>query len=225
MNKKKSITILGDSLSMPRKKDGIAYENTYSCMLKNYNFDVINRSRRANDTSKQCELLNISDDILDYDSDIYIIHLGIVDCAPRVFTRRESKVISLLPNFFRKLILKFVSKFRRIITKYRKITYVNSKKFQENLDFILKYLRNKKVILINILDTNELNIERSFGFDTNIKNYNKIIESFKKNENITLIDSNSLPCSKKLIEDGIHISKEMHKCLAEKILLELNERH
>ena len=222
---KQQIVILGDSLGMPRLEEDLKYSDTYPCLLKEANFDVINRARRANDTFKQSEPLNLSDDISDFEGDIYIVHLGIVDCAPRIFSKKESKILSLLPGSIRKLITNTASKYRNQITKYRNITYVNSKDFEKNLKKIINHIaKNKKIILIKILDTDDNIKERSFNIASNINTYNEIIEQVALEYECDLIDPNLLFCTNKLLEDGIHINLDMHTCLTSEIIMKLNEK-
>lgn len=57
MKNKKRIVILGDSLSMPHPEEGVEYEDTYPYLLwdslLNKGYEVICRSKRANDTKIQ----------------------------------------------------------------------------------------------------------------------------------------------------------------------------
>ena len=78
-----------------------------------------------------------------------------------------------------------------------------------------------KVILINIADTNLENKSRSFNFEKNINNYNKIINSFsvKFANNVKILDLFSLSKIKEnvLLDDGIHISRETHITIAQEL--------
>jgi hypothetical protein len=132
---KKRIVILGDSLSMPRPNEGIILEYTYSYLL-NKSFEVINKSKRVNDTKLQILEQNILDDI-DYLNPDIIIYLGIVDCAPRLLSRNESRLINILPNKLRKIIINFLSKYRLFFTKLRNIQYVNMNSFKKNTELLL----------------------------------------------------------------------------------------
>jgi len=87
------ITILGDSLDMPRLNENILYKDTYAYKLDSLlgnDYLVINRSRRANTILEQANRQNINDDILSSESEYFIIHLGIVDCAPRLFSKKNT---------------------------------------------------------------------------------------------------------------------------------------
>ena len=145
------ISIIGDSLSMPRPDNGVDYNDTYSSLLSKKGFDVVDRSRRSNDTNLQSIRQHVVDDILYINPDIVIVLLGIMDCAPRIFTKIESRLLNLLPNSIKVLIIKFLSKHRYFITKHRRISYVDQSSFRSNLENIISSVKidNRKIILIN----------------------------------------------------------------------------
>ena len=74
------------------------------------------------------------------------------------------------------------------------------------------------MFVINIADTTEENKYRSYGFEENLSDYNKIIAdiSSKFGDRVDVFDTCSL--TKKspdlLWEDGIHIKKEAHDLIA-----------
>ena len=211
------VSILGDSLSMPRPSEGIVYESTYPFLLAENGYEVICKSKRANDTKIQSVKQNILDDVLFLNPEIVIIHLGIVDCAPRLFKRREIRLLNLLPIRVRTIVINFFSKYRYVITKTRKITYVNNVDYRRNLSKIIKDIQseNRKIILIKILDTNSSNLLRSFGFSENIKKYNEIIDDIAIALDLDTLDPNL--CNDGLLSDGIHINKKMHEYIAMKV--------
>jgi lysophospholipase L1-like esterase len=214
----KRIVIIGDSLAMPRPEEGVEYEDTYPYLLFKKGYEVINRSRRANDIKIQTIEQNILDDVIYLKPDVLVIHLGIVDCAPRIFKRYEKRIINILPSLMKKLIINICSKYRYFITKYRKITYVNEREFEENIIKIIETAKSisKQIIIIKILNTLERNDKRSYNFNKNIQKYNKILEKIANKYNIELIDPNSFG-KNGLLKDGIHINKQMHQYLFNKI--------
>lgn len=213
----KRIVILGDSLSMPRPDDGITYNETYAYLLYDKGYEVINRSRRANNTSIQAKTQNILDDIIFLDPTSIVIFLGITDCAPRMFTKKETLVLGIFPNFLRKIIIGFFSKHRYFITKLRKITYVSRVNFKKNMNTIIKHAveKNCQIILCTIPETNKTNIERSFNFKENIEMYNETIKKISNKYNLSLVETQK--CSDGLLEDGIHITKNMHHFIFQEI--------
>ena len=107
--KKQRIVIVSDSLSMPRPSEqpiSLLYEETYPYLLKkqlNNEYEIINRGRRSNTVIDQCNDQNIFDDILYFYPKFVVVHLGICDCAPRLFSKRFGKYIigNIRPAFLR----------------------------------------------------------------------------------------------------------------------------
>ncbi len=218
MNSKR-IVILGDSLGMPRGDSEIEYEDTYPYLLMNNlkNYEVIPRHRRTNDTSKQLSSQNIFDDIEMLKPDVLVVHLGIVDCAPRVFSRFQNAIVSILPSVIKGIILRAVSNFRYRITKLNNKTYVKKNIFKKNIkNFIdISDEMGIQLLFIEILMTSQENDNRSYNFKNNITEYNKIIEVAARSKCVYLIKYN--PQNDYLLKDGIHINKKGNEFLANKI--------
>lgn len=227
---KNRVVILGDSLAMPRPDEGVGYEDTYSYLIFKdiskwgWVGEVINRSKRANDTQYQAHFQNIADDILLLQPTHTIIHLGICDCAPRLFKKLEQKILNKIPMKIRDKIISFFSKRRKLVTKFRQITYVDIKSFEKNLLHIINNAKsvNSKIVLIGIKDTSKENIEKSYKFKEKIDSYNEIIKKIALANQIEIIDANTF--SGGLLSGGIHIDKYMHKYLYEKIICSINNR-
>ena len=222
----KFITILGDSLAMPRIENGIFYTNTYGYLLQKLlgnNYLIHNRSKRGNTTLEQCNYQYIYDDIEVIKNDIIIIHLGICDCSPRIIRKNEKFILNFLPITLRNYYIKFKSKHRRILTKFFPYTYVNKKDFQNYLITLINssLLVNPKTkfIFINIANTSVQNDKRSFNFRKYINTYNNILNDLSNIYNSDIINFHKMTVdnSNYLLEDGIHITKEAHSILANKL--------
>ena len=216
---KKRIVILGDSLGMPTGIGELEYENTYPYLLQLIlnDYEIISRNRRTNDTKKQLSKQNIFDDIEMLKPEYLVVHLGIVDCAPRVFTRTERAILKILPKILSSLIIKFISKYRYIITKTVQKVYTTKNVFEYNLEKFVEISKNSrmKLIFISILDTNDENKRKSYNFKKNIIEYNEIMEKVCKTNKIKLIKY-SYP-NNFLLNDGIHINKEGSKFIADEL--------
>jgi len=200
------IVVLGNSLPIPRPEDGVGYHDTYPYILTSMGFEVINKSKRINDIEIQSIETNLLDDVDAFQPNYLIMHFGIVDCSPRLFTKNNRKLLGILPNIITNNIIIFFSKYRYAITRFRKII-VRVKKNNKNI----------KIIVINITQTNEENRRKSYGFSSNISKYNKIFSKLECDFGpyLTLIDSNLYKNG--LLKDGIHINTGMNRYLACKI--------
>jgi len=109
----------------------------------------------------------------------------------------------------------------------QKRLYSIVKEFSKNLQIIVEESLKvaRLVVIIKILKTVDLNEKRSFNFNKKIEEYNKTIDDvirlFKTKEVcqkkvVILIDPNHF--SDGLLDDGIHINKEMHDYLTNQIL-------
>jgi len=216
------IIILGNSLSIPRPDDQVDYVNTYPYILVKSGYEVINRSRRINDIEIQSTEQNMLDDVDYLRPDYVVIHLGIVECAPRIFSKKNRAYLRILPSKIRNFIINFLSKYREIITKHRKINYVDIVSFEANFIQVINRIHSRnpsiKIVVININNTNMYNNKRSYGFNSNINNYNDVINKlpFKFPINLYVINTNLHKGG--LLNDGIHINSVMHKYISDQIL-------
>jgi lysophospholipase L1-like esterase len=226
------IVILADSLALAREEGGggIPFEATYPYLLdqslrKQLGPDsplVIERGRRARtiegvleDWFEQVELKT---------ADVVVVHVGIVDCAPRVFLRRERSFIETLRlKRLRKFILNFVHKHRRRIVLLRRLVYVPPGRFKQLVEKMVEKARDSKIrslLLINIVSPPDQLEERSPGFQDNVRTYNQILAEQVDGRLIQLIDLDRLiqqQSGAHLTIDGVHINEEAHKILAREL--------
>lgn len=218
------IVFIGDSLAMPRFE--IALEHTYPYLIgKEGKNEVISRNKRANTSISQNNAQNILDDVVFLTPDIVVIHLGIVDCAPRLFTKKQNYLLSKI-KILNKYIIKFFSDNRFFFTKYNPKVYVNKNEFSINITSLIKKCKKynvSKIYLLNISDTSLKNKKKSFNFNENIINYNSILDDISKKENIPLIDLYSCITSEMLLEDGIHLNRLGHRKVFEELEKKIND--
>jgi len=216
--KKTRIVILGDSLGLPRPK--LKYEMTYPVILQNLiekEFEVISRHRGLNDSEMQT--ISKWADIKCFEPNILVIHLGIVDYAPRLFSRSQELFLRRHPSFLTEKIISFKSRNRLFFTKYFPKVYVKPKKYEENIVNLIEYALEqniKKIILINIVKVSEQNKLKSYNFENNITTYNDTLSQVSKDYNIPLIDMYNVE-EKILLNDGIHLNKHGNEILASKL--------
>jgi len=221
----KKLTILGDSLALPRPEDGIVVDDIYSTKLAALpDMIVFNKAKISADTSLFLEAEQLYYDIYYSNSEYFILHLGICDCSPRLFTKKEKKFLSALIEIpmFTKRVNTYInnkSKERLYHTKNRMIQNVPINDFKKNYIRIIEEIKKsnpvKKIFLINIAVPGEGLIKKSYNIQHLVDNYNKIIHeiSIQYNSITKLIDVNTFTSkdSNFILKDGHHINKKVHK--------------
>lgn len=222
-----NIIIIGDSLSMQRLKDNTKYEDTYGYLVKT-SLDPKERnhvyilSKRANDSLTQSKPDNLLYNIKQFDPDIVIIHLGIVDCAPRLFTKNQQYIISILPEKLRSSIIAFISKRRLFFTKHFPKVYVKKGDFERHMQIIIDFIiaNDAKPIIINVAKPDKRLISRSYNILQNVKDYNMVLLKLAEKNKCPLIDNYKMAegIPGYLISGEVHLTKLGHKLLADEIL-------
>lgn len=126
------IITIGDSLALPRNE--ISHYETWIYKLKEcfFNFDIIDKSKRG----VTIDILNSAGDASGvdflefYKPKFVIIHIGIVDCAPRLFDRRSIEVLIIreLPKKIRESYMNLAKKTRKPLEKRLLLKLMNMKK-------------------------------------------------------------------------------------------------
>ena len=220
------INILGNSLALASPKQGLFYRDTYAFRLgRDLGLEntVVNRARRNMTVVEQIRDINAEDDIHYIQADYHIVHLGIVDCAPRLFTRGDQRLLGVMP--FRRIIIRFASKHRFFLTKIFPKVYVRkdvfARKYRDLLEAILQKTPTKKIFLINLAATKPRNIGRSYGIERNIQDYNAFIAGIASEipDRVRLIDLFAMTQvdPSLVFDDGIHLTAKGHEVLAETI--------
>jgi lysophospholipase L1-like esterase len=157
--------------------------------------------------------------------EVVIVHVGIVDCAPRVFLRREGAFVANIRfSWLKNRILKFTHDHRRRIVEFRRKVYVPLPRFERLVQTVVQKAREtgvQSLVFINIIRPPDSVEERSPGFQNNVIAYNRVLEEQAKHSFVTLIDLNRIVedaggCEK-LTVDGIHLNEHGHVLLAEKL--------
>lgn len=212
--KKENCVLIGSSMSLPRLWDKITFEDTYFYKLQNKfdsKFTFYNRARRSNTTLKQSEKLNLHDDILSLHPKLCIMQIGISDCAPRLFSYTEGKIIDRLPKTIQKKVIKFFSKRRLFFTKNFPKVYVKPDVFKTSTHKIFETLKNcnSHLIVLSIVYPNAYTLNRSYNFKENIDIYNSHLKEIASLYNFTFIDLNEvLDSETDLLPDGFHLNVE-----------------
>ncbi len=228
------LKVYGDSLSLPRPKDGIGFGKEYSYLLKKRVEKELNKEvfcwNRSMGGARVDELFN------HYERDKYyigkegilIIQSGVVDCAPRPLPIFLREIVSLTPEFLKWRIVKFLHNNRAKILKAGLGTKPTSpKKYRLTMEkWIKSAIEIEKIIFVINIAPNTDEIEKhSPGFRKSIKLYNQILESVIteiNSQKVILIDAYSAIKEKDkevkfLInqKDGHHITKDGHLLYSE----------
>lgn len=231
-----SIRLYADSLGLPRIGSVLPVERyfyllqNYFYEQKKYRLDIIDRSKPGL-TVKDLHYSCYQDSTYFGElTDLIIIQVGIVDCAPRPIPIGLRNFISTLPSFIKSRIINFIHNNRSKLLKYGfKFYTVNKEEFEQ---IYFKWLSDiikttKKIVVINISPTNAKIEAHSPGLEQSIFEYNLIIKnviSKVNSQNIYMIDvERDIIRDKKFIdeyilEDGHHISALMHEKIFEKII-------
>ena len=224
------IAILADSLALPRQKEAgdTPYETTYPFLLerdlrRKWGHDEIGIIERG---LRRRTIENVVEDWFEIvelrKPEVVVVHVGIVDCAPRVFLRKERDFVERLrPARLRAPILNFAHEHRRRIVQLRKKVYVSPERFEAGVDRVIELAGKcnlKSLVFVNIISPPVEMEERSPGFLKNVETYNRLLENKGQHSNVTVIDLNRLLSlnggTKALTVDGIHLSPEGHRLLA-----------
>ncbi|HEX3249372.1 MAG TPA: SGNH/GDSL hydrolase family protein [Pyrinomonadaceae bacterium] len=161
---------------------------------------------------------------------IVIVHVGIVDCAPRVFLRREASFVANIRfASLRERIFKFTHDHRRRIVQFRRKVYVPLPRFERLVQQVVQKARETEVrslVFINIIRPPDTVEERSPGFQSNVIAYNQVLQDQTKHDFVSVIDLNRLVHDQggpeTLMVDGIHLNERGHVLLAQQLETQIN---
>jgi len=220
------VLVLADSLAMPRLQDGISYENTYPILLQ----ERLRRTFRDQSPliiEKAKRSRTIVDVVKDWDEEVVvkqaqvlIVHVGITDCAPRVFLPKETEfLLTFLPQPTVDAIFAYVHEHRPDIIANTPRVYVKPEEFRNGVRTVVRKAKEanlKGLLFINILTPSLGLQERSPHLDENVHKYNRILAD-ECQPPAQLIDVNSLLGPECLLNEGIHFSRKGHEILANQL--------
>jgi len=226
---RKRVIIFGDSL--PRPRPDLSASNDITLINETYPEQV--RMKLPSHVILETIYIESLDtrDALDLEwnkmivafkmPDFVIYHLGVNDCAPRVFSKNSRSI--LLNPLFRRLTkdisLKAIHLFQRQIIRLvvRNKVYTDISLFESNLRSMIgevrKYSPDCMFYAILIARVSRALDSRSIYYNSNIEKYNSVIRRVFQDR----VFDPSLDDDSHLISDGIYLSRIGHKALAEKI--------
>lgn len=206
----KRIVIFSDSLALPRSEPEVTnVEDTYPYLLRS-EYEVFQCSIGGGLIS---ELLVQTSYYTQYKPDIVIIQSGIVDCAPRAFSRLayryldETRIGRVI-----KRVVKATITTRRIRNK-RKISWTLSHEYRNTLSKFQDIFHDSQVFALSIVPVSDTYEAEVPGIRNKVDSYNKIIKDVYLSHYIDLSD---IP-SAGVMSDGHHLTNKGHQFVYEKI--------
>ncbi|MFT6842472.1 MAG: hypothetical protein ACJASR_001239 [Psychroserpens sp.] len=205
------ILLLTDSLALPRiKPEMVKLPDTWPELLKKEGYEIIQCSVPGGSTNDLKKSMNYySYDLIEYD--YVVIQAGIVDCSPRFVRKIEKEVLIRVP--FGKALLTLLNK--KKIRKIRKITYVNIKAFEKNIQQLVSFFKPEKTRWITIVPAQSEYELKLSGVSKNINIYNEIIK-----KNTLFIDLENIEADH-IMSDFHHINAKGHFYIYQQILKNL----
>lgn len=225
-----SLLVMGDSLGLPRAdRMGGSYkggENTYPWMLgyEVHGFQPTAICQRYFTTADALAILRQEPALAE--TETAIIHLGLNDCATRMFLEHERLALSLLAADQREAFVDFARKNRKAILKYLPNRhYVAPETFRQNLDLLVDCLQRsgcKKIALTTIILPPSRSWAGTPGMAANFGRYNAEIMAAATRNDVMLFDLDRLVAERgndtMLISDGMHLSDEGHTLFTREVV-------
>ncbi len=232
------IGLYGDSLSLSRP-DFVNMEERYFYKIINYYqtqfpgtiVETIQRSKASITSTEIADIIHHDNVYFNWPGETCIIHLGIVDCAPRPINNSLREKISKWPSALKKIAISFLHNNRRKILLKGNVHFVTPiNVFEANLKRILSSSleKYKKIIVITICPTNSDFEFKSPGLSNAIEQYNEVIRkqiNLLQKDKIKLVDINKIILDKKeslddyiVKQDGHHITPKTHQIIFNKII-------
>lgn len=224
---RRPLLILSDSLGLPRP-DAMAgphkgAEICYPWLLAKAlpQRPVQSHSQRFYSTQSVLDLLQQRPD-LGVEGDV-VLHVGLNDCANRMFLEPERLALDFLPPAVKERIVTFAQKNRAAILRHLPPHhYVNPVDFARNLQEIVTLLRARKaerILLTTIILPPSRTWPATPGLNRNFATYNLAIMTAAEELGATLFDFDRLVWQagidpSPLIEDGMHLSETGHRLFA-----------
>ena len=211
--------ILGDSLTLGRPNYKIWYEDTWPGLLEKQGYKIFHRGSGGSDSAKvlreakHLEGYMIAPQMVNTPFDICFVHVGIVDCTPRLFPRRINQMLSTLP-FGRRLISR-VSR-NQALTQRIGRPWIDKLKFKKNIlsIFLICSRLADKVVFIEIARPTHFLVENCGDFASLVDQYNIIL---KRSGGFFLSVYDQVELGDHLLPDGHHLNHNGHRNITSKI--------
>ena len=226
----RGLVIFADSLGLPRPvpKGGAPIEQrVYPELLADALPDraVTSIAQRFFTTAHVLSELQADPSLGSEGADI-ILHVGLNDCANRMFLEYERLSLDLLPEDVSARVVTFSQKNRRAILRHLAPRhYVSPEMFAANLDAILALLKARgagRVLMATIILPPVRSWPATPGLNMNFGNYNRAIMTAAWRHEAILFDIDrhiwQAQHRDALLPDGMHLATEGHRIFAKQAL-------
>lgn len=218
------VLIMADSLGLTRPDDKDGAQRTYSGLIHDRypDLSVTSICQRFFTTRDVLDLLIANPD-LGWNSH-FVLHVGLNDCANRMFLENERLALSFLTAATRNKMIEFTRKYRReIILRLPSHHYVSLIQFRQNLLAIIDLLRTRKadkIVLTTIILPPSKSWPGTPGINRNFAAYNLEILNAVHDKDALLLDMDRHVWQAQnrgvLVSDGMHLSDAGHQLFCDK---------
>lgn len=198
-DKKKRILVITDSLGLPRHiPENCSLEQSWPRLLAE-KYDVIQISLGGGTVAELYR--QVSGYYISAKPDIVIIQAGIVDCAPRAFSKKELDILSY--NKLGRLFLRVVKPYSIKLRKFRNRKYTKPALYK---GYISKFgeLFDCPLFWIATISGNELYEKKVPGITKSVQQYNEFLMEHSNNT-FKLIPTDDFDESD-VMSDNIHLT-------------------
>ena len=232
----KTISLITDSLAMPRVEgdEKIYIQQTWPKLLAqslDNAYLLAEFTQRARDTDSLKKVQLFFESITCCNPDVVIFEIGIVDCAPRIISKKENAIINrkIFPKSIRNFVIRSRKKNKIKILKKGALNkvYVAPQKFRKNIiEFVQKIaLSNPRVTIyfIPILGNFTELEKKSPGYTANKDLYNKILKEISIEFNCFFQENliGIMHDQSNYTLDSYHLSSKGHEELANHLLIKI----
>lgn len=231
------ITVVADSLAMPRREEGgsVLFSQTWPVQLQTMSLShtvkpihIAMHAQRARDSRSLNKSGTRSDALKFVDSELVVLQIGIVDCAPRIISEHEKRNLNrfYVPKAYRDRIIENRKAHRHLESPEHALdkVYVKPEAFRKNVEQFRDYSRacgNRKMLVIPILGDTKTLEKNHPGYKSNIVRYNDILSSLQDDFLNLISMEDNLDNAEFYVRDAYHLSSLGHQKIAEAIFQEI----
>jgi hypothetical protein len=157
----------------------------------------------------------------EHDVDVFLLHVGIVECVRRIYPISIRKAVNALgAQKVREWINNLETEL--LIFPLNREGWIGPRKFGNALGLLCsqaeRKFRPKLLVLVTINGVNEKFESKHPGTNRNIALHNREIVAFKGTRNIKVLRADRILSSNCFLSDGIHLNRKGHQLLAEAIV-------